>query len=437
MTRARDVANVLSTATSLATDTETAAAISSHNSATTSVHGITNTATLATQTYADSAVSTHAAASDPHAGYVLESLIDAKGDLIVGSADNTVAKLSIGNSGDSIVANSAAATGLSYKEDYAAGKNKIINGDFGIWQRGTSFTISGNNTYTADRFISVFVTAAPTSWVVSREAFTLGTAPVAGYESAFFYRSTVATVGTATGIRTEQRIENVRTFAGEKTTFSFWAKAAATTSLTAIWRQSFGTGGSAEVTADSNTFTLTTDWQRFTYTIDMPSISGKTIGTGNTYVFVRFTQPTNAASTVDLWGLQWEASPVATAFNTATGTIQGELAACQRYYWRTTSNGTAATVIGQFALASSTTLLACPIQFPVTMRVTPTSVDFSSLAVLDVTTARINVTAVALDNPSPSVGSVLLTSSGLTSLRSYILYNQSAATGFIGFSAEL
>jgi hypothetical protein len=33
LTRARDVANVLSTATSLATDTETAAAISSHNTA--------------------------------------------------------------------------------------------------------------------------------------------------------------------------------------------------------------------------------------------------------------------------------------------------------------------------------------------------------------------------------------------------------------------
>lgn len=46
MTRARDVANVLSTATSLATDTETAAAISSHNSSTTSVHGISDTSAL-------------------------------------------------------------------------------------------------------------------------------------------------------------------------------------------------------------------------------------------------------------------------------------------------------------------------------------------------------------------------------------------------------
>jgi hypothetical protein len=51
LTRARDVANVLSTASDLATDTETAAAISSHNSSTTSVHGISDTASLATQTY--------------------------------------------------------------------------------------------------------------------------------------------------------------------------------------------------------------------------------------------------------------------------------------------------------------------------------------------------------------------------------------------------
>jgi len=61
MTRARDVANVLSTATALATDTETAAAISSHNSATTSVHGITNTASLATQVYVNSSKDDHEA----------------------------------------------------------------------------------------------------------------------------------------------------------------------------------------------------------------------------------------------------------------------------------------------------------------------------------------------------------------------------------------
>lgn len=42
----------------------------------------------------------HVAAADPHTGYVLESLIDAKGDLIVGSAADTVARLAKGNTGE-------------------------------------------------------------------------------------------------------------------------------------------------------------------------------------------------------------------------------------------------------------------------------------------------------------------------------------------------
>jgi hypothetical protein len=56
----------------LATDTETAAAISSHNSATTSVHGISNTADLATSSSVSStvssAISTHNTAANGHIG---------------------------------------------------------------------------------------------------------------------------------------------------------------------------------------------------------------------------------------------------------------------------------------------------------------------------------------------------------------------------------
>jgi len=63
-----------------------------------------------------------------------------------------------------------------------AGKNKIINGDFGIWQRGTTFTNLTAGAYSADRWI---VQTSNNTIDVSRSTFTPGTAPVAGYESSF------------------------------------------------------------------------------------------------------------------------------------------------------------------------------------------------------------------------------------------------------------
>jgi hypothetical protein len=56
----------------------------------------------------------HAAAADPHAGYVLESLFDAKGDLIAGSADNTPAKVTAGADDTILMADAAAGAGLKW-----------------------------------------------------------------------------------------------------------------------------------------------------------------------------------------------------------------------------------------------------------------------------------------------------------------------------------
>ena len=66
MSRIRDIANLFSGSTDAATDAEVAAAVSAHNSTTTTVHGITDTSALATSTSVTSAVSTHATAANGH-----------------------------------------------------------------------------------------------------------------------------------------------------------------------------------------------------------------------------------------------------------------------------------------------------------------------------------------------------------------------------------
>jgi hypothetical protein len=223
---------------------------------------------------------------------------------------------------------SAIQTQLNQKPEFVAGKNKIINGDFSIWQRGTS--LSGSNTYLADRWNNNF--GAASSFSQSRQAFTPGSAPVAGYEGKFFWRGTVTTAGSETAWYLNHFIEDVQTLAGQTATLSFWAKADSARSVGVYFNQVFGSGGSTSVnTQIGSNFTLTTSWVRYTATINVPSISGKTIGT-NSYVQLFWAATIASGFTVDLWGVQLEVGSIATAFQTATGTVQGELAACQRYY---------------------------------------------------------------------------------------------------------
>lgn len=57
--------------------------------------------------------------SDANAAYVPQSLVDAKGDLLVGSADNTVVRRAIGANGTVLVADSAQASGVKWAGDTA------------------------------------------------------------------------------------------------------------------------------------------------------------------------------------------------------------------------------------------------------------------------------------------------------------------------------
>jgi hypothetical protein len=230
---------------------------------------------------------------------------------------------------------------------FAAGKNRIINGDFGINQR-TFTSVATNGSYGFDRW-QILENGGTTAY--TPQTFTPGTAPVAGYESINFARVQISGQTTSSNrCLIQQRIEDVRTFAGQTATFSFWAKVSSGTPNIAFeLLQNFGSGGSPSTqvtTIGVTTFTLSTSWTRYSVTVNVPSISGKTLGTTANTSFLAvafwlsggsdFNARTNSlglqAITLDLWGVQAEAGSVATPFQTATGTLQGELAACQRYY---------------------------------------------------------------------------------------------------------
>ena len=430
MTKARDLANA-STALSAVSATELAF-----------VDGVTSaiqTQLDAKATLTGTETFTNKTLTSPVLTTPTISTVNAKGDLLVGTADNTVDRLAVGSNGETLVADSSTSTGLRYQGNYAAGKNKIINGDFGIWQRGTSFT-NPNDIYVTDRWIVNVDIAVPT-WSVTQQTFTPGAAPVAGYEGRFFLRAAVTAIGASTAQYISQRIEDVRTYAGETVTVSFYAKFDTARTLTLLYQQNFGSGGSATVTGTiSSTVSVTNAFARYSVTFAVPSLSGKTIGTGSSLIILFKTPAANY--TLDLWGVQLEASNTATAFQTATGTIQGELAACQRYYFRMTPGSfDAGNTYGVFGSGYAYSTSACEmlINAPVQMRVRPTVLDYSSTIPYDGVALGTAFSALAISNNStPLVASISATgSSGLTQYRTYTLHTNNSNTGFVGLGAEL
>jgi hypothetical protein len=267
-------------------------------------------------------------------------------------------------------------------------RNAIINGDFRIWQRGTSFSSPANGTFVSDRWVAFFDGTGATR-TFSQQLHTLGAAPAPGYEGQFFLRCNQSVAGTGgTFNEYNQKIESVRTFAGQTVTVSFWAKAASTTVLPSlILRQEFGTGGSPSTSVNTtvaSSISVGTSWTRFTYTTTLPSLSGKTIGTSGTdnLTFI-LALPLNSTFTVDIWGVQVEQGTVATPFERRP--ISAEIALCQRYYEKSyninvapgTNTGEGAYWGDHTTHGDGTTI--SPIFFKVTKRITPSSVTYISV----------------------------------------------------------
>jgi hypothetical protein len=334
-----------------------------------------------------------------------------------------------------------------------AGKNKIINGDFSINQR--SFSSTTGTGYGLDRWLNNSAGDGTTTF--STQAFTTGTAPVAGYESTNFLR--IVTTGQTTAAvfsRLDQKIENVRTFAGQSVTVSFWAKAASgTPSIAPEFQQVFGSGGSPSATvngiiASTPKQAITTSWARYSFNIAIPSISGKTIGTANDSnltlgLYVSAGSNFNArtgtlgiqSNTFEVWGVQVEYGSYATPFQTASGgSPQAELAMCQRYYFRNSGDSTNDFILGYTGTSSTTTTPRWAFQPPVTMRTAPTSIEFANLQAIDAG-AGYALSALAIGaGDQPNVLYIVGTSAALTAYRPLAI-NAASASAYLGISAEL
>jgi len=220
------------------------------------------------------------------------------------------------------------------------------------------------------------------STTYSTQAFTLGN-EISGFEPANFAQLAVSGQSSASHYSVlHQYIEGVRTFAGQTVTVSFYARATSgTPKISLELAQYFGTGGSPSNTVNTNggIVTLSTTWSRYSLTVAVPSISGKTVGSVDDALIVQFwlsggsdySARINSMgiqnSTFQIWGIQAEPNVQATPLEIRPHAL--ELQLCQRYYYELRGWGFDDGLCqGHYY---STTQLWCVIQHPVQMRKGP------------------------------------------------------------------
>lgn len=219
------------------------------------------------------------------------------------------------------------ASGNENPIDRAGFKNYLINGGFDLWQRGTSFTTI--NTYGADRWKH----GSPGTATISRQPFALGQADVPG-EPHYYWQNHTTVAGAATATLIRQRIERVSTLAGQTITWSFWARNDTAKTFQVVVLQNFGTGGtpSGDVSAFNQPQLIGTAWTRYAFTLAVPSVAGKTVGTDNNDYIEFLIQEASSFSTFVLDTAQWQVEKGSVASEFEHRPLGIELKLAQRYY---------------------------------------------------------------------------------------------------------
>jgi len=245
-----------------------------------------------------------------------------------------------------------------YGSSASSGDNTIINGDFDIWQRGTSFAPIANGDFSADRFryasIGTGVVTASQSSVVPTQA-------EAGHLSNYSLKLDVTTADSslAASDQYSQRYNiegyDYKQFEGNTGTLSFWVRSA----KTGIHCVSFRNSVADRSYVAEYTITVANTWEKQVITVPFDYTGGTwnyTTGIGlliticlgigsNFYTTTtdswqtgNFQSTSSQVNVMDTIGntfylsqIKFELGSVATPFSTAGATYKEELAMCQRY----------------------------------------------------------------------------------------------------------
>ena len=360
---------------------------------------------------------------------IAKSTLTTAGDTLYRNA-TVPARLGIGTAGQVLTVNSGATAPEwatpSGGSTNVSGKNAVLNSAMNVWQRGTSFSSPATPSYTADRWS--YLNSGAGAFTISRQA-TADSTNLPFIQYALRYQRNSGQTATNVVYLT-QSMESINSipYAGKTITFSFYARAGANYSAASnilSVNVSSGTGTDQNIntsftgiaTVIGQNATLTTTWQRFSYTGTVSSAATQ-LG-----FYVNWT-PVGTASTNDYFeitGVQLEAAASATAYSPNTSTYALELAACQRYYYSHAS-GTALS-IGNAGYYSATQVNGM-VQFPVSMRTTPSLVATSGTDyyIADRNGASDTFNSLTIYRATPTTA---------------MLYNNSEATGTAGHAALL
>jgi hypothetical protein len=335
-------------------------------------------------------------------------------------------------------------------------KNRIINGDMRIDQRNAGAAVTTPDVYTVDRWIQYQGGGGVISWQQS------STAPT-GYN--YSLSATVTTADTSLGTTDyyflRQFIEGYNvadldfgTANAKTVTLSFWVRS----SLTGTFGGCLQNGGTNRFYPFTYTISAANTWEQKTVTIsgDTSGTWLKTngaglgvvfalgfgtsyIGTANAWTSSSFYTATGATNLISTSGATWYVTGVQLEQNTSATPFErrlynAELANCQRYYYLM---GTPVANTNYAAGSVVTTSISLGyISPPVTMRVAPTSIDYSNPRVYYINSGATSTSGTyAIDgNSSNTLITMSYNVAGQTVAYLAIFNTQS---GKLGFSSEL